>query len=449
VCSGVRTILPAEGSLYRARMPVEFKRRESVEETAGHHTEGAPTQGEQRRLVEAIKSKIHEYITETGASFVDRVEEVEKILGVSAVIRWGEVTVLYGPKGCGKTTFFKALAWAAHELDLYSRGYRVFLAEYVEEKGVVSISGPEGVMKKFKDTLAKIFGQAEVGITAGAAGVVPFLTIKVGSRPAHSPNPHVSLVVDLLEEIARDPEEGSYILVADEYRISDIERLRSSLETLPNYLYTISDVVRKKLRGKSSSISLVITTSDAVVAKLTAPVGDKVGWLYMWNLPRDAAEDYAEQLGLFKRAPGELGIRREEARELLWRLAGGNPRNLRIMAREGVMSWLGSITAEVTDIVDTLEGRLGGRLWSALGEVLDSVDSISRHEDLYNSFLSANIAIRMIRAKPISPLPREPWVGERYAFQIPGYYYTIKAIHRKRSTKVTPRDVLEEASRGA
>jgi len=431
-------------------VPVEHKKREYQGEPAELEAGAVSAQEQERwrRLAEALKAKVHEYITEAGTRFIDRVEEIERLFGTRSAIMWGGVTVLYGPKGCGKTTFFRALAWAAHELGLHSEGYRVLLAEYVEEKGVVSISGPEGVVERFKGALARAFGRAEVGITASVAGVVPFLTVKVGSRSARSPNPHMPLIIDLVDEIAKDPEEGHYILIVDEYRVSDVERFRRLLETLPNYLYRISEVMRGRLGGKSSSISVVITTSDAVAAKLTGPVGNKVGWLYMWNFPREVSEVYAGQLGLLERVSEELGLGREKAGELLWRLAGGNPRELRIMAKEGITPWLDSTAGKVVDTVNTLEGSLGGRLWGALGEVLERIDIISKHKDLYDTFLSEDIVVRLVGARPISPLPREPWVGRLYAFQFPAYYYALRAIHRKRSTDITPRDILEEALKG-
>jgi hypothetical protein len=43
----------------------------------------------------------------------------------------------------------------------------------------------------------------------------------------------------------------------------------------------------------------------------------------------------------------------------------------------------------------------------------------------------------------VSELPRERWVGERYAYQIPAYYHTLKLMVEKANTRVTVEEFLE------
>jgi len=61
------------------------------------------------RAVSEVASALHGYETDMGVRFVDRVAEVEWLLD-KLITKWaGYITVLYGPKGCGKTTLFRAL----------------------------------------------------------------------------------------------------------------------------------------------------------------------------------------------------------------------------------------------------------------------------------------------------------------------------------------------------
>jgi len=49
---------------------------------------------------------------------------------------------------------------------------------------------------------------------------------------------------------------------------------------------------------------------------------------------------------------------------------------------------------------------------------------------------------------PTSQLPSEPWVGRWYAYSLPAYYYAVRAVHRKKSLEIEPKDILDEALRG-
>ena len=59
--------------------------------------------------VDGIVSRMHSYRTDLGV-YVDREKEAWEVLGFGrGVIRDGTISILYGPRGCGKTTLFAAL----------------------------------------------------------------------------------------------------------------------------------------------------------------------------------------------------------------------------------------------------------------------------------------------------------------------------------------------------
>jgi len=52
-------------------------------------------------------------------------------------------------------------------------------------------------------------------------------------------------------------------------------------------------------------------------SEATGPLTGLTRELLLWNLPRAAADQYAEHLGLVERASSKLGVSGEDAREVL------------------------------------------------------------------------------------------------------------------------------------
>jgi hypothetical protein len=74
---------------------------------------------------------------------------------------------------------------------------------------------------------------------------------------------------------------------------------------------------------------------------------------------------------------------------------------------------------------------------------LDRVDDMGWLDpSARNIMLKHNIIIYIAGSKKISEMPSEPWIGREYAFQIPAYYYALKAMARKRSTDIEPREII-------
>jgi hypothetical protein len=194
-----------------------------------------------------------------------------------------------------------------------------------------------------------------------------------------------------------------------------------------------------------SEASLIILTSDASAAKVSEEVGNKVNWALIWNLTRKSSEKLIERIGLHRRVAGELGVSAEASKEILWRLAGGNPRELESIGSIGILGWVRATVNRLGNIIDNAIRGLGeGLVWDDVERILARVDIMGRVK-VFDYLLRGNIAIYMNIGTPISELPREPWVGERYAFQIPVYYHVLKAMARKRSWDISPEDVIREA----
>jgi hypothetical protein len=165
----------------------------------------------------------------------------------------------------------------------------------------------------------------------------------------------------------------------------------------------------------------------------------------MWNLPRNASEKLISQIRLQHRVARELGISSEEAREILWRLAGGNPRELEQIWGMGILGWVKTTASRLGNIIDDAIRDLGEDLvWDDVERILARVDIMGRVK-IFNYLLRGNVTFYTNIGIPISELPREQWIGERYAYQIPAHYYALKTMARKRSTDISPEEVIREA----
>jgi energy-coupling factor transporter ATP-binding protein EcfA2 len=345
--------------------------------------------------------------------FVDREREARAVLDVSAgVVMGGWITVVYGPKGCGKTELFRALynasreaggvdfvivrsereAWRVDEL-LAPKSLRGALSRVAGSLGFEILSS--GEVRGFVD-VAKLVG--------ALAGYIAY-RLRRGRR-----------VVIVVDEVRGD----------SEVRLAEF---RGWLEGFANTLREHSS----RYEEKGGSIAVVALTSDAMVREIRNRVGPKVVWALLWNLPYEAMVDLAGQL--------ELG----EDPKLLWRLTGGNPRALVDIKIRGLKRWVeDEVIRPVGDVIEEVEGVLGGKLWDEVGVAVENVDEADYN--LKQSMLKHNIAIYIAGATQLTELPRERWVGERYAYQIPAYYHMLNLVHERKDVRLKAENILENLS---
>jgi energy-coupling factor transporter ATP-binding protein EcfA2 len=345
--------------------------------------------------------------------FVDREREARAVLDVSGgVVMGGWITVIYGPKGCGKTELFRALynasqeaggvdfiivrsereAWRVDEL-LAPRGLRGALFRVAGSLGFEVLSS--GEVRGFVD-VAKFVG--------ALAGYIAY-RLRRGKR-----------VVIVVDEVRGDSD-------------ARLAELRGWLEGFANTLREHSS----RYEGRGGSIAVVALTSDAMVREIRNRVGSKVAWALLWNLPYEAMVDLAKQL--------ELG----EDPRLLWRLTGGNPRALVDIKIRGLKRWVeDEVLRPVGDLVEEVRGVLGEKLWDEIGVAVEDVDEADYRLKL--SMLRHNIAIYVAGATHLTELPREGWVRERYAYQMPAYQHALKLAHERRDVRLKAESMLESLS---
>ena|GEM_PF-220450 len=380
--------------------------------------------------VDDIISRMHSYRTDLGG-FVDREKEAREILewGFGKPIRGGRITVLYGPKGCGKSTFFRALSTAIDQVDAR---LDVMVVRKPEEATRVSFLH---LPKSFRDLARDIAGHVAEGFKISSAEP----SIEFTSTPTYIAWKIASYIAYIFEK-GRD-----VLVVVDEVKADSKEHLSNFRQWLESFANDIAEYNRK-YSEKGGSIAVIALTSDALVREIRHMVGDKVSWALIWNLARVSSVELASQIGLQHRVAGELGVDAEKAMEILWRLAGGNPRELEQIWGGGLRKWIeNKVIDGIQSFTQDLSKKMRNKALEEISASLDRVDDIGWAEpSIWKAMLRHNIIIYIAAADKISELPREPWIGSRFAFQIPAYYYALKIATRKRSWDISPEEVIRE-----
>jgi len=139
-----------------------------------------------------------------------------------------------------------------------------------------------------------------------------------------------------------------------------------------------------------------------MVREVRSRVGPKVNWAHMWNLDPGSLGELARRLNL------DLDM------DTLWRLTSGNPRALVRIKVDGLKKWVEEeVLAVVRELLDEARREFGERLWDGLMVAVESLDEADY--SLKQSMLKYNIILYIIGYK-VSELPRERWIGERYAY---------------------------------
>jgi len=413
--------------------------------------------------VEAVKQAARGFRTRSGSLLLGREADIEGFLREM----WrGMATVVTGPRGCGKTSFFEAVTWAAARADT---GYRfVLIHDHSPAFRSAHIVAPKELYPAVAAAVKAIKGVVVRREVERPEGLV---RLELAAPSWGREGLGLVLAAWVRDEIVKGTIKGrldgasDYVVVVDSHRARDAKGLRFDLEDASKGTY--NDNQELMWAGVEDEIwvsEVVVVQEPNLVPEATGPLRDLLGELLLWNLPRGAADQYAEHLGLVERASRELGVGAEAAREVLWRLAGGNPDALEAMAWKGVEEWLERVALSLKDVLASyLLKKARGTLERAAVE--EFAEELGRPErdmgaapvespdgfgfgPLATYLLDTNMLVYTFTLSPTSQLPREPWVGKWYAYSLPAYHYAIRAVHRKKSLEIGPKDILEEAMRG-
>ncbi|MFP3157964.1 MAG: hypothetical protein RXQ97_07140 [Caldivirga sp.] len=399
--------------------------------------------------VNEIIGRMHETVVgfgEYGIRFRDREGEVEAFL--SRVLAASRVGFIYGPFGAGKSTFLKTLASS-----MQNTGNVIFVY-YDYNVPIVRESMPE-VMVYAPVDIKRVVIEALQSIRLTS----PFVSVNLGEV--------LKVMLGVLSrEGFRDRLRGveGVVFVFDEYdrylksragdpNFRDLDYVAGAFAQAIEHA-DVRRIIFKELADRR--LYFLFPISDQTALRIAMRLGGKglTTPYLLWNLPRQAFREVINEVAELTRAKN-VDV------DLLWSLLGGNVRELEVLVVDYNWDYRRWLQEDVIErrIIKTLEeyeraGRFGsigkvleslvnkGRTAASdygLGEFMGQPDAVEGDYGL----LENNIVINLTGAEHLSGLSTEPWIGKRYAYQIPAYYWVLRAMIRK-GVNVKPEDVLRE-----
>jgi len=368
--------------------------------------------------------------------FRDREQEVANLL--KAIPNRTGIKAIYGPHGAGKSTLLRLLVDKARSIEELSD--YVFIRYGFEERLIremqLSIPGlGEDVHKQLINALKGLTTEVVTRYAAISLGDVVGNLIDVAKRFIEEHRLRDKTVVLFLDDV--DKYVTDYIAL---YKVAN----------------AIADQIPWLFIEKRISILVFLTVSDNAATKTLNRLVPKGGYspYLLWNLPKEDFEKVVNEV--IEKTGGKDNI----DAELLWQLLGGNIRELGTLINDydwDVKAWLqtgvinhieNAIKKHAANTFNSTEealkwlikkGSIAARDYG-LGEFTGQPDAVEGVLGLLEENIMIDINPPGI--KHLSKLPNEPWMGRNHAYQIPAYYWALRAMIEKGTTNVKPDDIL-------
>jgi hypothetical protein len=364
--------------------------------------------------------------------FRDREQEVANLL--KAIPNRTGIKAIYGPHGAGKSTLLRLLVDKARSIE--ELGDYVFIRYGFEERLIremqLSIPGlGEDVHKQLINALKGLTTEVVTRYAAISLGDVVGNLIDVAKRFIEEHRLRDKTVVLFLDDV-------------DKYVTDYIA------------LYKVANAMADEINWSKIPILAFFTVSDNAATKALNRLVSKGGYspYLLWNLPKEDFEKVVNEV--IEKTGGKDNI----DTELLWQLLGGNIRELGTLINDydwDVKAWLqtgvinhieNAIKKHAANTFNSTEealkwltkkGSIAARDYG-LGEFTGQPDAVEGVLGLLEENIM--IDINPTGIKHLSKLPNEPWMGRNHAYQIPAYYWALRAMIEKGTTNVKPDDIL-------
>jgi len=366
--------------------------------------------------MENIVKSLEEYLVPSlNINFVDRLCETRQILNIIDRMKIGSwIHVVTGPWGCGKSEWARALVYALNKIDEYNVIY-LDLTEKEIDKFYATTKME--LIELIEDVIKEI---------AGDRAKIPWYVYRV-----------LKEIYVKMKTRSRD-----LIIIFDEITYA-IRRDRYELEAFVNSLGQKLIAIANEYSCKAHAI--VITSDQLASRYFTLLSGKLLSNYVMWNLDKNSFSKLVKSLN----SPLDI--------DSLWKIIGGNPRalaeiwlnydwNLSYYIERQIDKVGVSIREKAIEISNRRNITYDDAICLIYDELDRALDNIGELDTilLWDVLLRENIAIYVDnRFHKLSELPPDTWISSRCAFQLPIYYWILKAIAEHRTLNVDVESVMK------
>ncbi len=354
-----------------------------------------------------VLGKLHEYVVpDLGVKFIDRELEFEKLIKhyCRRDVSW--IHVITGPWGCGKTQFARAMTYALQ----FSSDYVVLYVNLSEEE-------LDKVFYPTKPELQSLIIKLVIELLDGTVLKLPTNLYKFVKYVVERLRVRGKIFLVIIDEVTRS---------LDRYRIS----IRDYVASLSLKIYDIS-------KEYNCTFYPILLTSDQTATELfLRERGKNLSIHLLWNLSKEALIQLLQLLN----SPLDPAV--------VWYITGGNPREVLLLMREYRWELVPYMDARVKDVMSIIAeyirdtGTSVDEVVRQCQVVVENPDYLS-YQRFWSYLLRYNVAMYVdARLHRLSTIEKCEWIGEDCAFQLPIYYWILRAIVDKRRLRITARDVL-------
>ena len=349
-------------------------------------------------------------VPELEVEFVNREIEFKNILELPN----GRISIIVGPKGCGKTELAKEIVYTFSE----DKSKIITLLQYRQNQTYILSNS----IREIRQILQELYQ-----IIKDFSGIIGII---------------VNLLIDFAKILYRLVEnkkilKKDLIIIIDEFREIYGEDVRQVLEVESNIVRDLAMMFREY----GGRLRIIFMTSDATAIDLLNIVGSKVDWYLMWNLDKESTFKLLDLVNCC------------ENFDIIWLLTSGNPREISILKlfRWDVRRWLadkiGLVVKSILDYSRTCNKDVSDII-REISRFLDDVDSILLSR-VYDFFTKYNIVMPFdSRLRFLGKFEHscDRCVGDFLVFQEGVYYYVLRSIVEYCSVKIDPDSVLRLVS---